>query len=271
MKFSALVKDQIQTDRFVIPCRIYGEKGPHVICLNGVQQSMAMWQSFIRRFSSHYKIVLFDFPGQGKGRILSGSPSATLDEEVAILHEVMKISKAKNVFLCSASWGGVVALAFAAKYPKMIKRLALGSLGTKPNKLMAETIQSSTKIDSSNREQIAETLINSFGENLPPAVKRRIATQFMAMTPERLSAFYEHGLLVIAAKNLRDVVNFKEIQTETVLLAGENDTIIDLDDVKYLAAQLPNCRIKIIKNIGHFMHLESDDVLEVCNEVLSQK
>ena len=135
---------------------------------------------------------------------------------------------------------------------------------------MVETIKSGTKIDSDNREQIAKTLINSFGENLPSPVKRRIASQFMAMTPERLSAFYEHGLLVIAARNLRDVVNFKEIHTETVLLAGENDTIIDLDDVKYLATQLPNCSIKIIKNIGHFMHLESDDVLEIYNEVLSQ-
>ena len=201
---------------------------------------------------------------------MSGSSSVSLDEEVEILHEVAKITKVKDTFLCSASWGGVVALAFATKYPHLIKRLVLRSLGRKPNKRMVETIKSGTKIDSDNREQIAKTLINSFGENLPSPVKRRIASQFMAMTPERLSAFYEHGLLVIAARNLRDVVNFKEIHTETVLLAGENDTIIDLDDVKYLATQLPNCSIKIIKNIGHFMHLESDDVLEIYNEVLSQ-
>ena len=133
MKFSALTKDQLQTGRFVIPYRIYGESGPYIICLNGVQQSMAMWQSFIRRFSPYYQVVLFDFPGQGKGRVLSGSSSVSLDEEIEILHAITKTAKATNISICSASWGGVIALAFAAKYPQLIKRLVLGSLGTKPN------------------------------------------------------------------------------------------------------------------------------------------
>ena len=39
MKFAAIVKDQIQTDRFVIPYRIYDKNGPDIICLNGVFSS----------------------------------------------------------------------------------------------------------------------------------------------------------------------------------------------------------------------------------------
>lgn len=263
MKFSAIIKDQLRTQRFVIPYRVYGNDGPHIICLNGVQQSMAMWHSFIRRFSLNYRIVLFDFPGQGKGHVTSGSFNISLTEEVNILHEVIKISGINNITFCSASWGGVVAMAFAEKYPHMVKRLILGSLSTKPNKRMIETIESGCRINSNNRKKIVNTLINSFGQNLPLSVKKRITNQFASMSQENLETFCKHGLFVITSKNLEDVVNFKKILAETVLLKGENDTIIDLDDVKYLTSQMPNCRMKIVPNVGHFLHLENDKVPEV--------
>ena len=268
MKLSTIIKDQLQTDRFIVPYRVYGNGGPHLVCLNGIQQSMAMWHSFIQRFASHYRIVVFDFPGQGKGNVASGPNNASLEEEVEILHEIIKATEVKDITLCSASWGGVVAMAFVAKYPDIVKRLILGSLGTRPNKHMVETIQNGSRIDSEDRGKITDTLINSFGKDLPEIIKKRIANQFTAMSRERLAAFCEHGLFVIAAKSLKDVVNFKEIHTETILLNGENDTIIDLDDVKYLASQIPNCRMEIIKNVGHFLHLESDNVLDVYSRVL---
>ncbi len=88
------------------------------------------------------------------------------------------------------------------------------------------------------------------------------------MSGEQLRAFFEHGLFIIGEKNLKDVVNFSEIQAETILLNGENDTIIDLDDVKYLASQLPDCRMEIVQDVGHFLHLESDDVLDSYNRIL---
>lgn len=154
-------------------------------------------------------------------------------------------------------------MAFAEKYPHMVKRLILGSLSTKPNKRMIETIESGCRINSNNRKKIVNTLINSFGQNLPLSVKKRITNQFASMSQENLETFCKHGLFVITSKNLEDVVNFKKILAETVLLKGENDTIIDLDDVKYLTSQMPNCRMKIVPNVGHFLRLENDKVPEV--------
>jgi len=71
------------------------------------------------------------------------------------------------------------------------------------------------------------------------------------MSQVQLRTFSEHGLFVIEAKSLCDLVNVKNIQAETVLIKGENDTIIDLDDMEYLVSQIPNCRMKIAKNVGH--------------------
>jgi 2-succinyl-6-hydroxy-2,4-cyclohexadiene-1-carboxylate synthase len=266
-----IIKDVLHTGRFLIPYRIYENKGPQIIFVNGVQQSMAMWLTFVARFGRDYRIILFDFPNQGKGKILSGSSQLSLDEQVGILAAMMDKAKlSRDAMLCAASWGGVIAVAFASKYPNRVKRLILASLGTKPNKKMVETIKKGSGFHINNRDQMAYTLIKSFGESLPAKMKENIVNQFRNMKEENLQAFYEHGLFVIASKQLSEIVDLGSIKEKTILLNGEKDTIIDLDDVKFLASQIPDCELKIIKGVGHFLHMENEKVLDVYAEILRQ-
>ena len=88
------------------------------------------------------------------------------------------------------------------------------------------------------------------------------------MKEEKIQAFYEHGLFVISSKKLSDIVKLGDIKARTILINGEKDTIIDLDDVKFLASQIPNCELKILKDVGHFLHMEREDVLDVYEDIL---
>lgn len=133
---------------------------------------------------------------------------------------------------------------------------------------MVETIKEGFGLDMKDRDQMAYILIKSFGETLPQRIKQNIVNQFRAMKEESVQAFYEHGLFVISSKNLSDIVNLHAIKAKTILLNGENDTIIDLEDVKFLASQIPDCELRIIKGVGHFMHMESDEVLDIYENVL---
>ncbi len=268
---SPRTKEELKTGRFLIPYRIYENPGPQLICVNGVQQSMAMWLSFVARFSRDYRIVLFDFPNQGKGKVLSGSPQVSLEEQVEILSAMMDVTGTRQeATLCAASWGGVIAVAFAAQYPNRVKRMILASLGTKPNKKMVETIKNGSGLHLSKRDEMAHTLIKGFGESLPDKMKESILNQFRTMKDENIQAFYEHGLFVIASKQLSEIVDLKSIKPKTVLLNGEKDTIIDLDDVRFLASQIPDCELRIIKGVGHFLHMENDRVLDIYAEILKQ-
>jgi pimeloyl-ACP methyl ester carboxylesterase len=259
-----IVKGKIEFNRFVIPYRIYDNKGPNVVCINGVQQSMSMWHSLITRYAPHYRMVLFDFPDQGKGKIVSGPSLVSLDEQVDILREVIKATGAnKNLTICSASWGGVVALAFASRFRNDVKKLCLASLGTKANEKMVSTIQQSRNIDINNRKEMADMLIEAFGQNLPEGIKKKIVAQFETMSEQNLRAFYEHGLFVISSKRLSELINLSNITAKTYLAYGEKDTIIDLDDVKFLASQIPNSEVVVVKDAGHFLHMEREDIFDI--------
>ena len=267
---SATIKAVLRTGRFEIPYRVYENDGPHLICLNGIQQSMAMWQGFVTRFARDYRIILFNFPGQGKGRSLSGPVRPSLAEEVDILSQVMKATYVNHdVSLCTASWGGIVALAYAVKHPQAVKRLLLGSIGTRPNQKMIETIQRGRALDLKDRAQIADLIIDSFGQKLPEPVKKRIAVQFRSISKENLQSFCDHGLNVISVQKFSDHIDLKKVSVETVLIRGEEDTIVDLEDVMFLSSQIPNSQLRIIKNVGHFLHMESEAVFDVYRELLS--
>jgi pimeloyl-ACP methyl ester carboxylesterase len=67
-----------------------------------------------------------------------------------------------------------------------------------------------------------------------------------------------------------DHIDLKKVSVETVLIRGEEDTIVDLEDVMFVSSQIPNCQLRIIKNVGHFLHMESEEVFDVYRELLSK-
>ena len=52
------------------------------------------------------------------------------------------------------------------------------------------------------------------------------------------------------------------------MIYGENDTIIDLEDVRFLASQILDCEVKIVKGAGHFLHMERQDVFDIYEDIL---
>jgi pimeloyl-ACP methyl ester carboxylesterase len=262
-------KGKLTVQRFIVPYRVYGAGAHTLVFVNGVQQSMAMWHSFVRRFSTTYKIVLFDLPNQGAGRIITGAVHLSLDEQVDILAAVIdKTCGAEVPTICSASWGGVIAMAYAVRHPQRVKSLILASMGTRANQKMIEMISQGLQSPVKDPLEVAATLIEGIGRDLPGPMKSKIISQFQHMGPEAFQAFLRHGSTVLSVRELGKVVDVSKVQCKATLLHGENDTIVDFDDVRYLAAQLPRSELRVIKNVGHFLHLEKEELLDVYEEIL---
>ena len=265
-----LMKGKLDVQRFVVPYRLYGQGERTLVFINGIMQSMAMWHTFVRRFSQSYRIVVFDFPNQGNGRVVSGSVQLSLEEQVDILDAVIETAGGEDRFtVCSASWGGVVALAYAARHPRRLKRLILASMGTRPNQKMIEIITKGMEMPTKDRLQVAEILIESFGQDLPPTMKHKIISQFQRMTSETLQVFIQHGSTVLSIRELGKVVDVSKIRCKTILLHGEKDAIVDIENVRFLASQMPHAEMKVIKDVGHFLHLEKEELLDVYEDILA--
>jgi pimeloyl-ACP methyl ester carboxylesterase len=47
------------------------------------------------------------------------------------------------------------------------------------------------------------------------------------------------------------------IQSETLVMAGEEDLFFTLEEVKQLSEQIPNSNFSLIKNAAHSIHMEN--------------
>ncbi len=263
-------KGEIKEGRFLVPYRIYGDRDKMLVCVSGAQQTMAVWLSVVRYFTPDYSVVVFDLPGQGRSRTLSGSPGASLEEQVAVLDHVISTTRHNGqVNLAAASWGTIVAASYAAQHPGASDKLVLASFGLKPSKALLEVIRDGQQlVDTNNGQRLGHLIIERFGQDIPDTYKHRILDQFSNMGTDQLMAFYAHSESVENARHIRDYVDLRNIRAKTLIVNGEHDTILDLRDGEFAATQIPRCQLKIVPGAGHFLHFEREDILEIYKEFL---
>ena len=61
------------------------------------------------------------------------------------------------------------AIAYAVRYPERLKSLILASIGTRANQKMIEIITKGLEMPVKDRLEVAETLIECVGQDLPAA------------------------------------------------------------------------------------------------------
>jgi len=239
--------------------------------VNGAQQTMAAWRPVVTYFSRDYRLLLFDFPGQGRAQIISGSAVVDLDEQVEVLNQVLSAQNAPDkAIVAGASWGGVVVAAFASRFPHLVDKIILASFGIRVNEKLVQAIREGQELNgTATGEQVADVIIKYFGQHLNEAFKKRMHDQFKNIKKEHLENFHAHGQVLKTTKHINEVVDLHSIRAQTLIINGEMDTVMDFDDITLAAAQIANCVVKIVPGVGHFLHNESDDVLAIYRDFLS--
>ncbi len=266
-----LKKAKIKVDRFLVPYRVYGEASQFIICVNGAQQTMAAWKSVVSYFFKDYTLVVFDFPGQGRSQILSGSSEVSLDEQVRVLHQIVSATNGNGrSHVVGASWGGIIVAVFAARFPNLVDKIILASFGVKTSEKMLKVIREGKELyEKGKGDEVAELIIENFGQRLSESYKKKICQQFESIKKEHFRTFYAHGGLLQNSHSIDEVVELKNITAKTLIINGERDTIMDLEDTKIASAQIPDCETKIVSDVGHFLHNERKDILDIYKEFLS--
>ncbi len=267
-----IIKAELRLDRFLVPYRIYGEADKTIVCISGAKQTMAAWRTFVSHFVSDYSVVVFDLPGQGRSTILSGEPGITFNEQIDVLHEVIKASNRNgSVYLAAASWGTIISAALAARHPELVDKMILGSFGAKPTKAVIDIIKKGRRLFNGNKtEEIAPLMIEKFGQYIPETHKNQMIEQFRGMSREQFLSFYEHCEFVEQATDIEDFVELGKIKASTLIISGEYDAILDQDDIEQASSRIPDCEFKMIPGAGHFLHWEQTDILYTYSEFLAR-
>jgi pimeloyl-ACP methyl ester carboxylesterase len=238
-------------------------KGEPLVLIYGYAGHSGLWFRQIPVLSKKYRVIAFDNRGMGR----SDKPDipytvAMMAEDTSGLLDAIDINAA-HIF--GISMGGMIAQHFALNHPQRVISLILGctfcggvrSLPLRPEALAA--FADFGRIKEMSPEQFVRQLIpflfsRKFIEKNPDIVEKRVAESLEYPTPV-------HGI-TRQAEAIMDHDTYEllpRIKLPTLVISGDNDRLIPVENSRILASRIPKAELAVIKGAGHEFFIEDAD------------
>ena len=212
--------------------------GEPVVLIPGFASGRAIWSMQTPALVRHFRVISFDPRGISASDKPEGPQTiGLLADDLAHLLQTLGIAAAHVV---GVSFGGFVAQEFALKYPSMTRKLVL--------------------------------CCTSFGgpNHVPPGpgTLKAFASSEWVDSDEVPDHIYRSQLE--AAKNFNSESRIERIVSPTLVLTGDADAIVPVQNSRNLAARIPGAELRIIEGGSHTFFMErADEFNRIVTEFLS--
>ena len=238
---------------------IEGDGAP-VVLIPGFAAGRWIWFKQTADLSRNFRVIIFDPRGVSASDKPEGPQTISLlAGDVAHLLETIGVESAHIV---GASFGGFVAQEFALKYPAMTRKLVLccTSFGG-PNHVAPSTdtlaALASTK-GLNSEERMRANLLLAF---TPEYVRREVSEVDRIVRLRATNEVPEHIYLsqLQAAMSFNAESRLDQITSPTLVLTGDADVIVPVQNSRNLAAMIPGAELKIVAGGSHTFFIEQAD------------
>lgn len=233
--------------------------GPPLLLIAGLASDSQSWLPVIEGLVKQFTVILLDNRGVGRSiQECEISISLMADDCVALVRH-LGLSK---VSLLGHSMGGMVALQTAHCYPELVDRLLLVATAAKNtvrNNLLfrdwADRYETGSERAAWYRTVFYWIFSERFFENQPLL---DAAQEYLLSYPwpQSVTTFRQQ---VQAIADFDATPWLGQITVPTCVLAGESDLLMPLDLSEYLARQLPDALLKVVKDAAHSVQTEQPE------------
>ena len=245
--------------------------GEPLVLIPGFAAGRWIWFKQSAALAQNFRVITFDPRGVSASDKPEGSQTISLlADDVAHLLETIGVESAHIV---GASFGGFVAQEFALKYPAMTRKLVLccTSFGG-PNHVVPapETLAALASTKGLNSEdRMRENLLLAF---TPEYVRTQVAEVDQIVHLRATNEVPEHVYMsqLQAAVNFNTESRLGDIKSPTLVLSGDADVIVPLQNSRNLAARIPGAKLHIFEGGSHTFFIEhADEFNRIVTEFLS--
>jgi pimeloyl-ACP methyl ester carboxylesterase len=222
---------------------------PPLVLLHGaggtIDDPVGGWAGLAPSFAEHYRLVLVEHRGHGR----TGNPAGfmtfeQLGDDVAGLVDALRLG---SVHVAGISDGGIVALDLALRRPDLTRTITvLGGNHATHDGLH----EYAAAFDPDAIEQAA-----------PEAAAAFAARHDQGKEP----GFWKALLRQIIENNLHNPTwteeDLRRIDCPTLLVAGENDPFVPLEQMVTMKREIPNAEWLIVNAAGHPVHFEHPEIV----------
>ena len=234
-------------------------RGPNLVMLHGWGLHSGIWEPVARALAGKFRITYIDLPGHGR----SGWNNAvkSIDEYAEIIASVIPL----RTHLLGWSLGGMIACVIAERHPTRIGRLVLTN--TTPRFIKGDDWRCAMAAD--DLADLAARLADDYRVTVNRFLTLSVRGDERARTLLRdlRREVFRHGdpdqdALKTGLDLLRDTdlrSRLAAVTAETLIIAGEADTLTPAEASEWMARQLPNARYAGIGKAAHAPFISHTD------------
>lgn len=237
-------------------CRLYYElhgpsKAPALLLLEGLGGDIPGWRRNIPRLSDRYRVVGYDFRGNGRsdpprGRVSMG---AFVGDTTGLLDE-LGIGSAHAY---GQSFGGMVAIEMALVHPERVRSLVLAATHAGPSARIPVDTRRNVPKDSPHLALYSER----FAREHPDHVAEDI--QVGSQNAQPLGA----GRRQWEAMQSWDAWDrLHLIDLPVLVLHGTEDRMVAVENARLIAGRIPGAELALLEGAGHVYHSEQAEAAD---------
>jgi 3-oxoadipate enol-lactonase len=239
--------------------------GPPLLLLNGWTASGLAWpETWLRRLEESYDVIRIDNRGTGWSR--SAPSPFTIADLADDAREVLDASDIDRAAVLGISMGGMIAQELAIRHSQIVEKLVL--VATRPptpahtqmGRLVFRLIFGRPPRDRPLREFFVTTWAQTTGDGFAaahPEVFDELGDQIMQRITPRSGLINQ----MRAIMSWHGPQRLRRIRAPTVIVHGDQDPLIAVDNGRGLARLMPAARYVELAGVGHLVAHEAGDIL----------
>ena len=228
--------------------------GPAVLLIHAFPLNNTMWASQVAALSGKFRVLAPNIRGFGQSQ---PSSAWTMEEMADSLNEFLDKLGVKDSAVVGVSMGGYIALTFWSKFPKRVRQLVLSNSRARADNEPEKNARNDmiAAIEQSGAAILPDRMLPRLLQPNPPAgVVRNVRKMIESTSP---------AAAVYAVMAMRDRMDFSSmlhrVECPTMVITGENDVIIRMEDSRAVADAISGARLVTIPNSGHLSNLENSE------------
>lgn len=239
-----------------------------LLIFNGIGSSIELVFPFIKELDPELEVIAFDVPGVG------GSPSPilpyTFRKLTKTVAKMLDCLGYDQVNVAGVSWGGFLAQQFAKDFPRRCRKLILaatnaGIFSVPPSARVLGLMASPRRYsDPAYGASIAPEIYGGSFRNNPALA----AEHFDKMQAEKTGGrgYYYQAMAVYWWSSLLWLHTIKQ---PTLVLAGSDDPLIPLVNMRLIAGLIPNSALHVIDDGHLFLVTQAETVAPIVMRFLA--
>src|ERR1041384_6565481 len=242
------------------------EHAPPIILIHGFISSNLIWSHVLKPLAQKgFRVIAPDLPGYG----YSGKPrdaEYTIDAQARSVIGLMDRLGICKALIAGSSYGGAVAATMALDYPERVEKLILVGAVTndevKKNILMRVTVLPLIGDIATPLFLGSRWILRKRMEGMYRRIQRPINEKMVASRHHLLETANAHRAMIRTARRWSANRIGREaslIRQPTMLVWGDQDDHIPLDDAFRLRDAMPNAKLIVFRNCGHLPPAEQPE------------